>query len=403
MKSFIKSIKKIFIREIRMISRDKNIISVILLAPLFYSFFYGSIYFNKVETNVEISIIDYDASATSRKVIRFLDANQTLSVTNTISNIEDGKDNLISEDAKAIIYFPKGFEETIKKGEQTNLKVYLNSTRFLVSNDVNKAINEVIGYVNAGITVYYYETKGNNFEQAKALAIPINMDIRPLFNFTESYGDFLIPSILILILQQTLLIGLSQSVAKEREKNTFKTLLKLGKNNPLTIIYGKGLFYILFFGSYSVFFFIVSFGVFSLQNSGNLFPLFIITFLLLVSVINISIFIASFFHRKIVALQFLTLTSYPIFLISGYSWPYSSLPTFLKVITHTLPSTPYFAAFTRVTQMGASLNDIRPEVIQLLLLTVVGNLLAYYRIKFLINKSMETEMSPEKLTTNNQL
>jgi ABC-2 type transport system permease protein len=154
------------------------------------------------------------------------------------------------------------------------------------------------------------------------------------------------------------------------------------------------------FGSYSVFFFIVSFGVFSLQNVGNFIPLFIITFILLISVINISVFIASFFHRKIVALQFLTLTSYPIFLISGYSWPYSSLPTFLKLITNTLPSTPYFAAFTRVTQMGASLREIFPEVIHLLILAVAGNVLAYYRIKFLSNKSMVTEMLPQ--TINNK-
>lgn len=392
MKSFLNSIKKIFIREIRLIARDKNIISVILLAPLFYSFFYGSIYFNKSETKVEISIIDNDASATSRKIIRFLDANQMLSVTNTISNMEEGKEKLIDNDAKAIFYLPKGFEETLKSGKQAKVKIYLNSTRFLVSNDINKAINEVIGYVNTGITVNYYKSKGNSFEQAKAQAIPINMDIRPLFNFNDSYGDFLIPSILILILQQTLLIGLSQSIAKERENKTFPTLFKLGKWKPLAIIYGKGLFYLLLFGSYSIFFFTVSFGVFKLQNIGGFIPLFIITSLLLIAVINISVLVASFFHRKIVALQFLTLTSYPIFLISGYSWPFNLLPTYLKVFANILPSTPYFGAFTRITQMGAGVFDVLPEIIHLLLITLIGNILAYYRVKYLSKKSMITEV-----------
>ncbi len=395
MKLMLSSIKKIFIREIRQIARDKNIISVILLAPLFYSFFYGSIYFNKAETKVEISVIDNDVSATSRKVIRFLDANQMLSVTNTLSNLDEGKNKIIDSEAKAVFYLPRGFEETLKSGKQAKLKVYLNSTRFLVSNDINKAINEVIGYVNAGITVNYYETKGNNFEQAKALAIPINMDIRPMFNFTESYGDFLIPAILILILQQTLLIGFSQSIAKERENKTFPTLFKLGKWNPMTIIYGKGLFYLLLFGSYSIFFFTVSFGVFKLQNIGGFIPLFVITFLLLIAVINISVLVASFFHRKIVALQFLTLTSYPIFLISGYSWPFSLLPTYIKVFANILPSTPYFGAFTRITQMGAGVFDVLPEIIHLLLITIVGNILAYYSIKYLSNKSNGAEMSPQ--------
>ena len=153
--------------------------------------------------------------------------------------------------------------------------------------------------------------------------------------------------------------------------------------------------FLLLFGSYSIFFFTVSFGVFKLQNIGEFLPLFIITFLLLIAVINISVLVASFFHRKIVALQFLTLTSYPIFLISGYSWPYSLLPTYVKVFANILPSTPYFGAFTRITQMGAGVFDVLPEIIHLLLITIIGNVLAYYRIKYLSNKSNGAEMSPQ--------
>ena len=383
----LKSLKIIFIRELRLVSKDVNIISVLLLAPLFYSFFYGSIYYNKIETDVEISIMDLDNSSTTSKIIRYLDSHQTISVNGKIDDLEEGKRNLISEEAKAIVCFPKGFEETLKKGNRAEVKIYLNSTRFLVSNDLNKAINEVIGYVNAGITLKYFETEGYNFDQAIELIDPIKMDVRPLFNFTESYGDFLIPAVLILILQQTLLIGLSESIAKERETNSFNGLSKLANWQPRMLIHGKGLFYLFLFGSYGFFFFIVNFSVFKIPNRGNFLPLFIFTALLIISVIYISIFISSFFHRKIVSLQFLTLTSYPIFLISGYSWLYDSLPFYLKGITNTIPSTPYFAAFTRITQMGAGLTDVLPELVHLIILTIVGYGLAYYRIKSLMKES----------------
>ena len=183
-----KSIIKIFVRELRLVSKDINIISVVLLAPLFYSFFYGSIYYNKVESDVEISIMDLDNSATSNKIIRYLDSHQSISVEGSISNLEEGNEKLILEEAKAIVYFPKGFEETLKKGKRGQIKIYLNGTRFLVSNDLNKAINEVIGYTNAGISLKYFETKGYNFDQAAEMIDPIKMDVRPLFNFTESYG-----------------------------------------------------------------------------------------------------------------------------------------------------------------------------------------------------------------------
>lgn len=380
----INSIKKIFIRELRLVSRDINIVSVILIAPLFYSFFYGSIYYNKIETNVEISIMDLDHSVTSNKITRYLDAHQSVSVSGKIDDLEEGNKKLITEEAKAIVYFPKGFEETLKKGKCADVKVYLNSTRFLVSNDLNKAINEVIGYVNAGITLKYFTTKGYSLDQATELINPIKIEARPLFNFTESYGDFLIPAILILILQQTLLIGFSESIAKERETGTFDGLGKLAKHEPALLIHGKALFYILLFGAYGIFFFLINFSVFKIPNKGEFLTLFIFTFLLIISVIYIAVFVSSFFHRKIVSLQFLTLTSYPVFLISGYSWLYDSLPFYLKVFSSLIPSTPYFAAFTRITQMGAGLTDVFPELIHLVVLTIIGYILSYYRIKSLI-------------------
>lgn len=387
----IDKIKKIFYRELRLVSKDINIISVIILAPLFYSFFYGSIYFNKIETDVEIGVFDQDRTASSAKITRYLNSHQTIKVAETIRSLQEGNDKLIKGDIKAIVYFPKGFEKTLKRGERTDIKVYLNSTRFLVSNDINKAINGVVAYVNAGVTVNYFKANGLNSGQSLETALPIRMDERSLFNFTESYGDFLIPAILILILQQTLLIGFSESIAKERETNSCIELFNLADYRPGIFILGKGLFYFLLFGSYAIFFFIVNYNVFKIPNNGSFGSLALLSSLLIISVIFLSIFIASFFHRKIVSLQFLTLTSYPIFLISGYSWLYQSLPGYLQVISYLIPSTPYFSAVTRVAQMGAGINDIWIEILHMSLLLTAGYLLAHYRVKSIMKEKKEEE------------
>ena len=396
MKSY-KSIKKIFVRELRLIAKDINIRSVILLAPLFYSFFYGSIYYNKVESNVEIAILDLDNSATTHKITRFFDSHPMLKIVDNISSIDEGNQKLLSEEIKGIIYFPKNFEAKLKNGKPSELKIYLSGTRFLVSNDLNKAINEVIGFTNASISVKYFVTKGNGFEQAKELIQPVKMDIRPMFNFTESYGDFLIPAVFVLILQQTLLIGLSESMAKERESNSIRELNRLANGKPNLIINGKGIFYLILFGSYSLFFVIVNFNIFKIPNRGEFFPIFILSGIMLISVINLTIFLSSFFKRKIISLQFLTLTSYPVFLISGYSWLGQSMPAYLKIISNLIPSTPYFAAYTRITQMGAGIYDVLPEMIHLVILALIGYGLAYFRINHLIKNSYGNTHSQESI------
>ncbi len=382
----INAIKEIFKRELRLTARDINIISIILLAPLFYSFFYGSIYINKVERKLPIVIYDEDMSQTTRTIAEHLNASQMINVTGYVNDFNSGIDKINSNQAYGMVYFPKGFEAGLKLYRGATVKTYLNTTRFLVSNDINIAINEVIINENADIKLKFFEKAGFSYGQAKELVEPVKYDVRPLFNTTESYGDFLIPGIFVLIIQQTLLIGLSESVAKERELGTTGNLFELGKGNIFAVINGKGLLFALIFGAFSLLFFTFNYLVFRINMYGNGAALFIFTFLLIAAAIYFSIFIASFFKKKILAVQFLTISTYPIFLISGYSWPKFAMPLWVQYIADLIPSTPYLAAFMRITKMGAGLGQTMPELIHLAILTILFYSAAHIRLKQLLKK-----------------
>ena len=227
MRSYFRNIIKVAKREIKFLSKDMNIISVVLLAPVFYAFFYSTIYSDKIETNVPIAIVDDDRSITTKKLIRYFDSHQLTEVSRTAADISEAGDLMNSGQVQAILYFPNNFESDLKSGYGASLKLGLNTTRFLVSNDVNKAVNEVIGSFNLGIRLEYLQKAGLNKSQAVEIVEPIITDTRSLYNFTESYGDFLIPGMLVLILQQTLLIGLSESMAKERENRLLQDLFRV--------------------------------------------------------------------------------------------------------------------------------------------------------------------------------
>lgn len=229
----LRSIKNIFFREVKHVSRDINIMSIVLLAPIFYSIFYGSIYFNKGERNLPVVVLDNDNSETSKKLTRLLDAHQMIKIAEVIPDFQSGINEINSNNAFGMVYFPKDFESNLKLYKGATLKAYLNTSRFLVSNDINSAINETVINYNSGIKLNYFPKAGYSYSQAKELVEPLKFELRPLFNTTESYGDFLIPGILILIIQQTLLIGLAESFAKEREFATIKDLFELSRKKYL--------------------------------------------------------------------------------------------------------------------------------------------------------------------------
>jgi ABC-2 type transport system permease protein len=380
-------------REINIIINDIDIRTIILLAPLFYSFFYAAIYFNKTERNVPITVIDMDKSTLSKKLIKNINSDEFLNVTGEASDYLEARDLIYREAVQAAVIIPKGFESSIKSYQGTSIKLLINSTRFLVSNDINKAVNEVVLNFNNEIKLKTLQQNGYNYNQALMISEPLNEEVKFLFNPSGTYGDFIIPGILVLILQQTLLMGISESVSKERELGTFMDLFIKAKHSVSAAIVGKSLFYFLLFESYALLFFTLHFNIFSINQKGSWLLIFFMTFLFLLPVICFGFFIASFIKKKLLALQIMALSSYPMFFLSGYSWPLKSMPWFLQVISQFIPFTPFSNAFIRITQMGAGLNEVISEIAQLVILSLIGIIAVNFRMKYVLTREPNCDLN----------
>jgi ABC-2 type transport system permease protein len=364
--------------------KDIDIRSIILLAPLFYSFFYAAVYFNKTERDVPVTIIDMDKSTLSKKLIKNIDADEYLIVTGESSDYLGARDLIYRESVQAAVIIPKGFESSIKSHHGTSIKLLINSTRFLVSNDINKAMNEVVSDFNNEIKINTLQQNGYNHNLAVIISEPLNEEVKFLFNPSETYGDFLIPGILILILQQTLLMGISESVSRERELGSFEDLFSKAKYSVSAAIVGKSMFYLILFCSYAFLFLTLHFNLYSINQKGSWSLIFFMTFLFLLPVICFGFFIASFIKKKLLTLQIMALSSYPVFFLSGYSWPLKSMPWLLQAISQFIPFTPFINAFARITQMGAGLYDVIPQILQLIVLSVSGIIAVYFRMKYVL-------------------
>jgi ABC-2 type transport system permease protein len=113
-----------------------------------------------------------------------------------------------------------------------------------------------------------------------------------------------------------------------------------------------------------------------------------LTILFLLAVTYFGVFIASLFRRKIIALQVLSFTSYPIFLSCGYSWPVQAMPRPLQLLAQCYPATPFLAGFTRITQMGAGIADVQQELLHLLVLVLTGFIIAHGRWGVVVKKEL---------------
>ncbi len=379
----MKNLFAVAFREFKLVIKDSDLFLIIVLAPLFYTALYGAFYMDKLERKAPIVVIDEDNSLLSKEFIFKCDAHPMLQVTERTHDFEAAKQMLYKEDIYGIIYIPKDFEKHFKQLKGTTVRLYLNNTRFMISNDINRAVNEVKFSYDAKNTVELYERSGMPYEQAKNNAEPFQFEFRNIFNPAETYGKFLIPAVLLLVLQQVMLFGMGQSVSKEREDGTLLQAFQVAGKSISTLLFGKISLYWL---SFTFLAFASSFVVinwFGIQMTGDKFFFVGILLLFFYTMSVFSFTLSTFFKKKVYAFVVLSATSYPFFLMTGYAWPHEATPLVIKIISYVSPGTPLMLMLPKIFHFSVGLADVSGAVICLAVQGIVYTFLAGVRLKIL--------------------
>lgn len=382
----MRSFLQIFKEELALIIEDKSILLTCLMAPIFYAFFVGSIYKEKNVADIPIAIVDHDHSSLSRKVGKLIDSNEKIQVMGAYSNLNDAMFLFNSLEIQGILIIPDNFEKNTVNLEGSTVELVLNNTKFLTSNDINKGVQQVMLTISGGVRFSYLISSKVPSELAIEQTQPIMPVVKSIYNATNNYGDYLLPILLVLIIQQTLIIGFGQSVL--HELTHFKTL-----SDPnikffefIKIFSAKSLYYFILYASLFFLFYKVIFPYYHLDFKGSEFLHFLLSSFFILAVIVYTILLSTFFKTAIGWTEIMAFSTYPLFLVSGYSWPIEAMPKPLQLFANLLPSTPYFTVFNKLASQGAVLVNIKSEVIHLLSLLLLGYLLLYLRFRYIHKK-----------------
>lgn len=391
----LRNIRQILINETRVVLSDHSIILTVLIAPLLYAFFLGSIYINKDIDQIRFAVVDYDNSPTTREMSRLLSANPKIELVGYLEDYEEGIEKLNNLEISGFLIFTKGFERSLKRMEGADVNLYLNNTRFLPSNDLNLAVNKVMLTIGAGIRLHYYESQGMAPQYAMEIVNPVNAEINPIYNNINSYGNFLLPGLFFLILQQTLLLGLGESIGRDSENGNLSLWIHEGKHGVVNYLFGKTGYYAFLYLAYLILFIGVIFPFFDLPVLGSIIPILIVSMTFLVTIMLYSMLIGTFVKSQIKMMEILAFTTYPFFLLSGYSWPLSEMPEPLQWLAATVPTTPMLEAMTRLFVMGGNWSNVLYQFQHLVILLIISLGLLIWRLYYIRSKSMPVQQTKD--------
>ncbi len=375
----MKSWFSIFTDELKLIIQDKSILLTCLVAPILYAFFIGSIYKDKEVTQIPIAVVDQDHTSLSRKVSELVDTNEKIKVYGHYSSLENAMESFNNLKVQGIMILPKDFQKKTMNLDGSTIQLILNNTKFLTSNEVNKGVQQVILTIASGVRMKYFISNKVPIELAQQQAQPILPVIKSVYNATNNYGDFLLPILLILILQQTLIISFGQSAVHEMQHGILKKMQNISFFDFIKVFSAKSFYYVLLYIAYFFVFYKFIFPFYFLNFNGSLFLHLVLSSIFVLIVLEYTILLASFFKTTIGWTEIMAFSTYPLFLVSGYSWPVDSMPKFIQMIANLLPSTPFYKVFNMLSVEGADFDQIRNEFIHMLLLFLFGYILLYLR------------------------
>ncbi len=367
--------------ELTALFSDSDILLTIFGGVLLYSFLYPQPYIKETVSALDVAIVDYDKSDLSRRMTFMLDASPQIRINRSYNSEYGAKEGIINGDVNALVIIPKHFKRDLYQNKQPVIAIGADASYFLIYGAVVQGAMSSILTQSAAIQIGDLLKRETPLVGAKVRYAPFSINIINTFNISGSYINYVIPAVYILILQQTMLIGMGilgggfTRRINMGEKGHFNTASVVSIMVARLLIFGS-IFFV-----HTLFFFGFSFSFFGVTHIASTADILAFTLPFLLSVGMLGILLGTFFKGREYATPAILLSSLPLVFSAGFVWPKESMPQILIWLSELSPSTPGIQGFLRLNQMGADFGQVMPQYTLLWIQTILFGSMSYWLLK----------------------
>ena len=353
----MRALSRAALRTLRTIGHDPGMLALLAVASVFYSLFYPTPYLRQVLRDVPVVVVDRDHTSTSRRFARWLDASEGLAVAGRSADLEAAQEAVRAGTAGGVVLVPEDFERHVLRREPATVTAYVDGSYLLVRSTVSGSVNTVAASFGASIT---------------HRAPPVSLASWPLFNPIGGYATFLVPAVFILVLQQTLLIGMGTLRVAQRHSPATEP-------GPVWATLGGILVVLLvLYLVQAAIMFLVASRLYGLPLRADLATAAVFLIPFITASVLLGLAIGELFQRPESSTVALALTAVPALFLSGISFPVENQAAWVRAIGLALPTTFGIRGFVQIGEMGATLAEAGRSWGALWLQTLVYGLVAAY-------------------------
>ena len=245
---YISQFFDIVLRELNIIVRKNRIYGFCMVVfPLLLVVFFTTMLDEGLPQDLPIGVVDHDNSATSRGLIRSLDAMQNSRVMYHFASVTEARNAMQEGKVYAYLYIPDGTASKLMSGRQPNISYYYTMTCMTAGSMASKDLKTISTLGSAALGKATLSAKGASDEQIRAALQPVTIDAHMIANPQSSYNYTLttvfVPGILMLFMA----LLAAYSLGMELKFDTGKEWFARAGGNILVAILGKFIVHALVF------------------------------------------------------------------------------------------------------------------------------------------------------------
>ncbi len=303
-------------QEYRAIFTDAGVMVFFLLLPTAYPIVYTLIYNPEVITDIPVAVVDLSHTPESRQLIRMVDATEEIAVAACVTDMPHARQLMAEHEVYGILLIPDDYADRLALDRPAVASFYADTSRLLRYRSFASALTDV--------TIAFTDAE----------ASPIPSQAFFLGDVTQGFASFIIPGILIIILQQSLLLGITMLAATRNERRIRLDSQAPTFRSPLaTLICCLSLY--------------IPLSLFGLQLIPRIFRLpvpplpdtIIVIIPMLIATTLIGMLLGRFMRCREDPFLLIVFTSPIVLFLSGLTWPRYAMSPLWYALSSLLPST----------------------------------------------------------------
>ncbi len=350
---------KVCRREYKLVFSDMGVLIFFLLLPTAYPIVYTLIYNPEVVKEMPVVVVDKSGTSESRSFIRMADQTEGIHVKGYAADMQEARRAMAEKECYAIMEIPADFAARLGNSEQATVPFYADMSLLLRFRQFTVALTDIQLATGVKLAQKKLDEAGLVGQALTPMSSPIETEAVFLGDPTQGFASFIMPGILVLILQQSMVLGVAMIAGGHQERrrrnhgfdpmwiNAPGSAVALGKTLCYLIIYLPMLIYTLHIVPW----------MFKLPHYGNFFDALLLMIpLLIASSMFGQVFSVCVTERES-SMLVVVFTSVIFLFLSGLTWPLYAMNPFWRAVSDIIPATWGVEGFVRINSDGATLAD----------------------------------------------